>query len=281
MRTKWFITDCIFWIFRYSVREEEHRATRTTIKTSQSHQPRSPAINTSQSHQPRSPAINTSQSHQPRSPAINTSQSHQPRYSVRDTRDNTTGATTNTTSIPCTRTINTSPQILALMVGVECTHQCTTAPPRCKLLLDKTSKASQWFSTTCSLWTRYQIILHYFNSGGHKVVPHNAVPQGTAWFMPNQETHKVGILPGIPIYTPGLRAEMWIPCLAEGQKYRPLVGFEPWPSWTWWESNVHTNIPRHLHGANCFLTKCPRHLLWWSGFLIRSMVENVDININL
>ena len=54
----------------------------------------------------------------------------------------------------------------------------------------------------------------------------------------------VRILPG-PHLTPGSRAAMWIKCLAEGQKYRATVGFEPGLSA--WESSGHTTIPRHLH----------------------------------
>ena len=38
--------------------------------------------------------------------------------------------------------------------------------------------------------------------------------------------NSVRILPG-PHLTPGSRAAMWIKCLAEGQKYRAIVGFEP------------------------------------------------------
>ena len=52
----------------------------------------------------------------------------------------------------------------------------------------------------------------------------------------------VRILPG-PHLTPGSRAAMWIKCLAEGQKYRATVGFEPGLST--WESSGHTTIPRH------------------------------------
>ena len=37
------------------------------------------------------------------------------------------------------------------------------------------------FNNMCSLWTTHQIILLDFTSGGRKVVPHNTVPQGTAW----------------------------------------------------------------------------------------------------
>ena len=48
-----------------------------------------------------------------------------------------------------------------------------------------------------------------------------------------------------PHLTPGSRAAMWIKCLAEGQKYRATVGFEPVLSA--WESSGHTTVPRHLH----------------------------------
>ena len=56
----------------------------------------------------------------------------------------------------------------------------------------------------------------------------------------------IRILPG-PHLAPGSRAAMWIECLAEGQKYRAKVGFEPGLSV--WQSSGHTTIPRHLHGA--------------------------------
>ena len=42
-------------------------------------------------------------------------------------------------------------------------------------------RKSQRFSTICSLWTTHQLSLYDFPSGGRKVAPHNAVPQGTAW----------------------------------------------------------------------------------------------------
>ena len=53
----------------------------------------------------------------------------------------------------------------------------------------------------------------------------------------------------VPIFTPGSRAAMWIKCLAEGQKYRAAVGFEPGLSA--WESSGHTTIPRHPHLGPC------------------------------
>ena len=56
----------------------------------------------------------------------------------------------------------------------------------------------------------------------------------------------IHILPG-PHLRPGSRAAMWIKCLAEGQKYRVTVGFEPGLSTR--ESSGHTTIPGHLHSS--------------------------------
>ena len=76
----------------------------------------------------------------------------------------------------------------------------------------------------------------------------------------------VCILPG-PHLAPGSRAAMWIKCLAEGQKYRATVGFEPGLST--WESSGHTTIPQHLHFRiiQTYLQLCIFLLLTQDSFL--------------
>ena len=58
------------------------------------------------------------------------------------------------------------------------------------------------------------------------------------------------------------------PPVYHAQEQPSTPALKSWPSW--WESNVHTNVPRHLHGANCFLTKRPRH---HNGFQQHALFE--------
>ena len=85
--------------------------------------------------------------------------------------------------------------------------------------------------------------------GEHSLPGIAACDNGACKFKHNHLSHPTGV----PIYTPGSRAAMWINCLAEGQKCMAIVRFEPGLSA--WESSEYSNSPQHLHKSNKLICK--------------------------
>ena len=99
--------------------------------------------------------------------------------------------------------------------------------------------ASQCIITTVILFCiNYALTVHYL----HLSVEHSGHSPFHSCAHANSTTITL-VSYRISIYTPGWTAAMWIECLAEWQKYRAMVGIEPWPSE--WDSSVHTNTALH------------------------------------